>query len=90
VISGETTIESANHASVRSLGANERRVRFPPLRPNYASVPRMGHDSANVVGRGSNPLAGTSRPFARRSQSVLGTAAAHSRVRDGSIPSTAT
>jgi hypothetical protein len=33
VISGETPIESANHASIRSLGANERRVRFPPLRP---------------------------------------------------------
>jgi hypothetical protein len=26
-------IDSVNHASIRSLGANERRVRFPPLRP---------------------------------------------------------
>lgn len=100
VISGETMIDSANHASIRSLSANERRVRFPPLRPTFqgasgsrndtaprslgleelrlridlvagsraldveapnATVPRMGHDSANVVGRGSNPLGGTSR-----------------------------
>ena len=32
VISGETMTKRANPAKVRSLGANERRVRFPPLR----------------------------------------------------------
>lgn len=37
VISGETTIGSANPAPVRSFGANERRVRFPPLRPHHRS-----------------------------------------------------
>ena len=60
-------------------------------RSRYATVPRMGRNSANVDGRGSNPLGGTSRRKRRcRSQSVQGTAAAHTRARDGSIPSTAT
>lgn len=38
VISGETMIGRANPAPVRSLGANERRVRFPPLRPHHRST----------------------------------------------------
>src|SRR6185436_2023280 len=103
--SGETPIESANPASIRSLGANERRVRFPPLRPTLQGS--LGLTKRN---RSQEPRArGATPPFqgwdttvrtslaevqiltvVLRSQSVQGTAAAHTRARDGSIPSTAT
>ena len=57
--SGEAMTDSTNHASVRSLGANERWVQLPPLRLilsaelrawHFATVPRMGHNRAKVVG----------------------------------------